>query len=299
MNTIKKILSASGGIITSLIIAIGFTACEKEIEFDIPVSEPKYVIEGWIENGEVAKVIITRSAPYFDPIDSATLANSLVTDAVVTVSDGISTENLVLGLNPASFPYIMYMGSTIKGEAGKTYSLNVQVDGNTFTAQTFLLPPVSFDSIWFKVEPNEDSLGYVWASCQDEGSTTDWYRVFTKRLGKDPDFVPMLGSTWEDKYFNGQEFVFSMFRGQASFLMEPPESEEGEFGFFKIGDSVVTKLAHIEFAVYDFWSAAESEIFSGGNPFSSPTKIPSNIQGGALGIWSGYSVTCDTIVASY
>jgi hypothetical protein len=288
------------GIVLILLAGIFLTtSCEKEIEFDIPKSDPKYVIEGWIDNGRPACVIITKSAPYFDPIDSTTLANSLVPNATVTVSDGSTTETLVFGLNPDYFPYLMYQGNTLIGEVGKTYYLNVSVDGYTFTAQTKLLEPVSFDSIWFKVEPNEDSLGYVWAACTDNGASTDWYRVFTKRLGKDQAFVPMLGSTWEDKYFNGQQFIFSMFRGEASFLMETPTNEEGEFGFFKIGDSIVTKLSHIEYPIYDFWSGAESEIFSGGNPFSTPALIPSNIQGGALGVWSGYSSTYDTIVASY
>jgi hypothetical protein len=81
--------------------------------------------------------------------------------------------------------------------------------------------------------------------------------------------------------------------------MEIPESEEGEFGMFKIGDTVITKLSHIEYPIYNFWSAAEAEIFAGGNPFSTPAKIPSNIVGGALGVWSGWSSTYDTIICSY
>lgn len=285
-------------IITYLLIFFLYS-CEKEIEIDLPKPEPNYVIEGWIENGETATVIITKSSPYFDPIDSTTLSNSMVTNAVITVSDGITSESLALSINPDIYPFIMYMGSSLKGEVGKTYYLTVSVADKVFTAQTTLLAPVSFDSSWFKVEPNKDSLGYVWVACSDNGASEDYYRVFTKRIGKDAAFVPMLGSVWEDKYFNGQQFVASIFRGQTSFLIEPPASEEGEFGFFKIGDTIITKLAHIEYPIYKFWTAAESGFFSGGNPFSSPALIPSNIQGGALGVWSGYAVCKDTVIATF
>lgn len=276
-----------------------FIACEKEITIDIPKPDPKIVIEGWIENGFPARVIITKSAPYFDPIDSATLANSLVTNATVTVSDGIISENLVIGLNPEYFPYVMYMGNTLIGEVGKTYYLTVVVDGNTYTSETTLLQPLQLDSVWFGLEPGKDSLGYIWGIGNDNAATEDFYRMLTKRIGKDAGFVPMLGSTWEDKYFNGQQFTFSIFRGEASYLMETPAEEEGQFGFFKIGDSVIVKLSCITDPVYQFWSAAEAETFSGGNPFSSPALIPTNIKGGALGVWSGYASTTDTVVASY
>jgi hypothetical protein len=265
---------------------------------DIPKPDPKIVIEGWIENGQPAKVIITKSAPYFDPIDSATLANSLVTNATVTVSDGFSTETLSLGFNPEAFPYIMYMGSSIIGEAGKTYSLSVTVDGATYTSQTTILQPIYLDSLWFKLDADKDSLGYIYGIGTDPAESADYYRLFTKRLGRDAGYVPMVGSTWEDKYFNGQQFTFYIFRGEASYLIEDQGNEE-EFGYFRIGDTVVTKLARIPQPVYAFWYAAESEIFAGGNPFTSPSIIPSNIEGGALGVWSGYGASMDTIIISY
>lgn len=302
MNTRNNIKYYITKFIFSAIIVFGsiaiFSACEKEIEIDLPRPDPKIVIEGWIENGQSARVIITKSAPYFDPIDSTTLANSLVTNATVTVSDGTLSENLTLGFNPEYFPYIMYMGSTLKGVPGKTYSLTVQVDGATYTSETTILEPLQLDSVWYYVEPGKDSLGYVWAIGSDPGETEDFYRVFSKRLGRDQAFVPMIGSTWEDKYFNGQEFTFSVFRGEASYLIDN-QTDSDEFGLFRIGDTIVIKLARIPQPIYEFWSAAEAETFAGGNPFSTPALIPSNIKGGALGVWSGYASTMDTIIASY
>ena len=49
--------------------SIAFSSCQKEIEVDIPDYDRKIVIEGRIENGSPAMVIVSRSVPYFDPIN--------------------------------------------------------------------------------------------------------------------------------------------------------------------------------------------------------------------------------------
>jgi len=36
-------------------------------------------------------------------------------------------------------------------------------------------------------------------------------------------------------------------------------------------------------------------MYTAGNPFATPTNIPSNIEGGALGIWVGLSPSVDTL----
>jgi hypothetical protein len=41
-----------------------------------------------------------------------------------------------------------------------------------------------------------------------------------------------------------------------------------------------------------------NQIFSGGSPFGEPTNIPTNIEGGALGIWVAYSPWVDTLVCN-
>jgi hypothetical protein len=270
-------------------------SCTKEITIDLPKQPSQYVVEGWIEQDQFATVIITKSAGYFDPIDSATLFNSIVQNADVVVSDGINSETLVIGINPAYFPYIMYMGSSLKGVVGRTYTLTINVDGNTLTSFTTIPEPRSLDSVWFKLAGNSDSLGYIFGQGSDEGNFQDYYRMFTLRKHKDSGYVPMFGSVWDDKYFNGQTFTFQIYRGQASFLEpETPESRK-EFGKFKLGDSVIVKLSLIDYAHYLFWKSYEGELFAGGNPFSNPASVKSNVTGG-LGVWGGYGSSYDTIV---
>lgn len=281
-----------------LFLSVFTVSCTKDIIFEIPDQDPKIVIEGWIEQGKAPVVIVTRSAPYFDPIDSATLANSIVADAIVTVSDGVNKDTLTLTINPLMYPFIMYTdtASMITGQEGRTYYLTVQAGGTEYTAQTTIPPVLVLDSVWFEPAVDETEYGSVYGKGTDPGATNDYYRVFTMRKNKDFAFIPILGSVWDDKVFNGQSFVFEMPRGFGSNVIPMSEEDMENFSLYRVGDTVITKLCHLDEISYFFWRAAESEVFSGGNPFSSTTSIPSNINGGGLGIWWGYGASYDTVI---
>ncbi len=284
-------------ILIGVIIITLFSYCEKEITIDLPEPEEKIVVEGWIEQDDYPVVIVTKNAPYFAAVDSASLFGLIVTDAKVTVSDGINYEELSLSINPDYFPYLVYNGNFIKGEIGKTYYLTVEVEGKTLTASTTIPQLVPFDSVWFKLEPQKDTLGFLWAHLSDDPDADNFYRIFTKRINEDKKFIPIFGSAYEDKFFNGQSFAFSIYRGIESFSDESEYENYHEMGYFKIGDTIVVKNCSIDEAHYKFWRTLEQEMYSGGSPFAVPTTIISNIQGGGLGVWGGYAVSLDTVIA--
>lgn len=271
------------------------SSCEKNIQVEIPEYEEKIVVEGWIEPNEVAYVMLTKNSAFFSTVDSAALTNMLISDAIVTVSNGTKSEQLTLTFDPNYAPPILYKGSTLKGEVGKTYTLKIEVNGKILTSSTTIPKPISLDSVWFKVEPDKDSLGYIWGSFSDPANEINFYRLSTKRIGKDKRFIPIMGAVYEDKFFNGQSFIFSINRGLESYTSE---ATDPEFMYFKIGDTVIVKTTAIDYNTFAFWRSAEMEMFSSGNPFATPTYIPTNIEGGALGVWGGYGVSYDTIIAN-
>ena len=61
-------------------------------------------------------------------------------------------------------------------------------------------------------------------------------------------------------------------------------------------DSKLMASVQNQRAVADFFEKKYNQMYSGGNPFATPTNIPTNIKGGALGIWVGYSPWFDTLV---
>jgi hypothetical protein len=268
-------------------------SCEKEIDLNLPDPEIKIVVEGWIDQDDYAIVMLTKSSPYFSVVDSATIVNMIVQNATVVVSDGLLYDTLKPFFDPSYFPPFLYKGSLIKGEINKTYTLQVITDSVTLTASTTITPPVPLDSLWFKVEPELDSLGYVWGRFQDPGDQLNFYRLFTKRINKDQRFIPTFGSAYDDKFFNGQSFEFSLMRGIESLT---DTTADAEMTYFKIGDTIVVKACTMDKAHYDFWRTAEGEMYMSGNPFSSPTQIMTNIEGGGLGVWGGYGVYTDTVI---
>ncbi|MBU0486445.1 MAG: DUF4249 domain-containing protein [Bacteroidetes bacterium] len=291
--------------IVAIALLMGILAgCEKDITIDLPESERKTVIEGWIENGDYAMVLITRNSPYFSKIDSAAIIDMILINAKVTLTDGVQTEVLdpppfPIPNNWDYFPPYVYKGKVIKGEVGKTYTLTVEADDQTYMAVTTIPAPVRFDSLWIEKNPAKgDTLGMLWARFTDGPDLGDYYRIFTKRIGNDRKFLPIMGSVYEDKFFNGKTFDFSMYRGFETLTdesqFEGPAAEE--IGYFKVGDQIAVKLCAIDRAHFAFWRAAEAEFFTGGNPFATPAKIPTNFTGGALGYFGGYGATIDTLL---
>ncbi|MGD0710763.1 MAG: DUF4249 domain-containing protein [Bacteroidales bacterium] len=288
----KKILSLL--ITAGLFVIVMLYSCEKDIKINIPNAPTKIVVEAWIDLNDYPIVLLTKSLPFFGTIDSAMLASLIIQDATVVVSDGFSTDTLAKIFDPNYLPYIQYKGTKIKGVAGRIYSLTVKDEGQTLTATTTIPPPIPLDSAWFKVQPSMDSLGYVWATFTDPPQPGNYYRIFTKRLSIDKIFIPELGSVYEDRFFNGQTLTFSILRGPSSNIS--PTSDP-EATYYKKGETIIIKTCTIDQVQYNFWRSAENEVYGGGNPFVNPSQIPTNINGGGLGVWGGYGCSFDTVIA--
>lgn len=267
--------------------AILLLACVPEPELDQATYEPKLVIDGSIESGGFPRVVLSNSASYFMNIDSANIRDLIVSTAKVTVSDGTTDEILTLKRDDDFFPPYVYQGTSLKGEAGKTYTLTVEVKGKHYTASTTIPPPAKFDKLWFELAPGKDSLGYVYGQLTDNAEEANYYRVFTQRLNQDSRFIPVYLSAVGDQYFNGKQFTFTILRGPKNFTNVIDDL------YFKRGDSVRVKLCSMDRAHFDFWRTVERELYVVGNPFSSSgNEIISNIDGdNALGVWGGYGVS--------
>ncbi len=77
-----------------LLLPFLLTACEKEITVDLPETASKVVVEGTIETGQPPVVLLSRTQSYFEPTSIAGLASLYITDGVVIVSDGFTTDTL-------------------------------------------------------------------------------------------------------------------------------------------------------------------------------------------------------------
>ncbi len=289
-------------ILILIIASVIIFSCEKEVTVDLPRPEDRIVFEGSIENNQYASLIITRNTAYFDVVDANTLVDMVVIDtsAIITVTDGIIIDTLQLGFDFNGFIPIKYAGSKLKGEIGKTYTLNAFIEGNSYSAVTTIPQPLELDSVRFKYnnpDATEDSTGFLWLYANDPPVLGDYYKIFTKTINKDSIFVHPFNSVTDDQFFNGQPIELGVSRGYNPASGEESDQSEEDIPrwMFVKGETVVVKFCTIDAKHYDFWYSIELQNSSDGNPFAAPVTIKSNIEGGALGIWGGYGVTLDTI----
>lgn len=289
----------------ALVAVLLMAACEKNIDLDLKGAESKIVVDGYIESGFVPYVILSRSQDYFAPIGPSTLNNLPLRNAIVTISDGTDTVQLlevdttINGVQVGGF-YIALdpqtLLPTLIGTPGTTYTLHVRTsDGEAVRSTALLPPPVALDSTWFKVQEDFDSLGFVWAKLKDPDTLGNNYRWFAKRLNKDQFFIAPFGSTFEDRFINGQRFDFAYSRGSVQNSTAEEDLNE-EAGFYKKGDTIVIKFCTVDRSTFEFWRDAENQLGSSGSPFAVPSNVKSNISGGR-GLFATYTASYDTVIA--
>lgn len=286
-------------------------SCQKEIEFDLPDVEQSIVLEGTLESGQPPVIFLTNTQGYFDPIDSSTFNNIFVHDADVVLFNG--TDNITLDeITFNGFSVYTSLDPAALGAFETNYKLTVQVGDKELIARTKIPNPLPLDSTWFDAYPAYDSLGFIWARFTDPDTVGNCYRWFAQRinsyrynypapyddvLGQMKDSRPLapVGSSTDDKLFNGLTFDFVATRGEDGFL-EGPDDEGIEEGFFKRGDTVVIKSTTTTYPSYLYIRAMENAAASNGSIFSSPGNLPYNVEGDGVGILNGYGVSFDTVI---
>lgn len=284
-----------------ILLAGTMLSCEKAISFKPRNAGPTVVIEATIENGQPPMVILSHSLNYFSNISPDSLAASFIHQAEIHISNGSKTHRLKEYAFPANNGYTVYyysidsgnLATAFPGELNKSYSLQVKTGGKEYTAVT-TIPNLTktFDSLWWLPAPNNPDSNKVIVM----GRTTDppgfgnYIRFFTQSNAE--PFLPGYTSVFDDQIVDGKTYEIQIEHG-----VDRNESIDLEdYAFFYRGDVVSVKLCNIDKATFDFWRTMEYNYTSIGNPFSSPVKVLSNIQGGGLGYFGGYAVQYATLV---
>jgi Domain of unknown function (DUF4249) len=274
------------------IIGLLFSGCEKPIHFDLKSSNPKLVVEATIENDQYPIVVLTRSVNYFARFSYGLLDSAFVHNADVTISNGTLTQHLKeYGASITNgFTFYYYTtdpGNTataFKGELNHAYKLNIQADAEQYSATT-TIPNFNkvIDSLFWKPAPVADSNKVVlMIKATDPPGYGDYIRYFT-RTNSGPFLAP-LNSVFDDLFIDGTTYTIQLEPG-----VDRNAKRTDDEHYFNRGDIVTLKLSSIDRATYDFWRTMEYSYASVGNPFSTPTKVLSNISNNALGYFGGYA----------
>ena len=267
-------------------------SCNKEKDIGYVEYVPKIAVEGWIENGTPATVMLTWTAPFDQKMDTAFLLEHVIRSAKVSVSDGEQTEILTLGSNSNYLPPYVYYGTSLKGEIGKSYSLKIEYRDGIISAETCIPEPVALEEIRFEKESPSDTTGYIYIRFLN---TSDlYYQIATRVDEKETVFTPCLYGNISSASFGKNEMVsLQVSKGPVLY----PQLNFSTY--FTVGNTISLKFRTQPKDGYDFWTSWQNEVLNAQNPiFPANTSLKSNISGG-VGIWCGYGTYNYTLEKQY
>lgn len=284
--------------------------CQREIDMELPEYQPKLVIEGTIENGSPAMVLLTRSIPYFAEINMETLRDSVLITGkqarVFVTSETGQTEELRYQLS-LNAPYLVaFIGKNVIGHEETHYTLRVEYDGKTYTAETYIPKTFDLDSIGFdqSAEILNEKQATIRMQITDPADEENYYAFFCKvkcPTLQDRLWISGLPVAFDDRTFNGLTFNYELTRLGYSTLLYGmmDDSQQEAFGrrTFRPGDTVYVKRTQIDYHTYRYLLSAGSEAAMGSNPFTNPMPAVTNFDSDeVLGHWSGFAAKIDTLV---
>lgn len=307
-----KFLYASGRYLLAFISAALLccaAGCEKEVKINLATGGSQLVVNGVIETGQPPLLALTRSIGYFARIDLATLENSFVHNATVTVSDGnrevslreysIDTTNNITGGTNKFYFYSIDTAQpgaiSFLGRVDHFYKLRVLVDGKTYESTTKIPKCKPVDSM-VAIAPAKPAEKAPTARLlniyyTDPDTPGNCIRYFTQRNSE--PLYPGYNSVYDDQIINGtKSAVIPLLIGFDRDIKEINDSTGRVFP----GDTILLKWCAIDRGVYNFYLTYEYSLGTVGNPFASPINVKSNISNGALGIWAGYGSVTSTLI---
>lgn len=299
--------------LTLLAVCLMMFGCQQEIDMKLPDYQPKLVVEGSIETGSPAMVMLSKSIPYFSEINLGALMNDVLVNGtqarVFVTSETGETEELQWQITPEAPYYMAFVGKNVLGKEQTHYTLSVEYDGQTYTAETYIPKSFDLDSIGFDQSSDllDDTMATIRVLMSDDPNEVNYYAFFCKvRSPKLTDrlWVCNLPVAFDDRTFNGLSFNYEISRYGYSILMRDLLSEEDRENFrritFRPGDTVYVKHTQIDHHTYLYLLSAGTEAAFGSNPFTNPLPALTNFNSDrVLGHWSGYATKTDTLVWWY
>ena len=266
-------------ILLALSLLLPLLSCRKE---EGPVRD-RLVVEGWIDSGGNPRVMVTSSfTPGADSVSLKDLYDHVLRWCKVTLSDG-EEETVLTGMYSRDpFPSYIYSTGRMRGEVGKTYTLQVDADGRSASARTTIPPPCRLESLESVSFDGSDSLFLIRARFRWDPERQERYKFFVRIENADSSYVAASMSLSGTVAPDGMTEVtirpgYSLFRRKRL--------------AFASGERVFIKISTLEEDLYWFWKTYEDQLSLARTPFFSIDRgLPGNVEG-ALGYFAGYGST--------
>jgi Domain of unknown function (DUF4249) len=263
MKLVRNILAVTA-------VVVGLASCEKVINVDLKNAEPKLVIEGTVDDaGNPATVILSKSAVF-----SANGNYPKVSGAVVTIKDNAGNS-----YNLPETSAGKYTNASVLGVVGRTYTLEVKLNGVTYKASSTIPRKMSLDTI---VVSTGIATGTS-SSAADKVAGVVYEDL--PGFGDNSQIIVTINGT-RDRNLYVSDDIFTD-GGSSPFYTFNPNLK------IKTGDTYSAELRFIDKNVYRYFYGVQ-DLLSGNTVPANPTT---NLTGGdALGYFSAHTSEKKTII---
>jgi len=262
-----------------ILAVVLLSGCEETIQLDLKQTPSRLVIEGQVTDVKGLQYVrVSKSQDFY--LSGGT---QKISDATVTITDNTG-ESVQLVHNPNgnadSVGYYLPSKDYV-GVIGHTYTLNVVVDGSTYTAVDKLLPVTTIDSLGYQLnrfrvrdEPSDGKIWELLMYAKEPQETEDNYLFKFYRNDS------LIYTEDTDVYVFNDYGIGERIDGVSSPVYYAP------------GDKARVEMYSISRDGYLFYNDLNTIMNSDGGMFSPPPANPrSNITGGALGFFQVSAMT--------
>ncbi len=290
-----------------LLAFVGIYSCTKDISFDGSTLNGKeeLFIEGILYPQETAKIYVSLSVPFFN--EKVLPQEIFARSARVILSTDSWSEELQKDSIFEKFRcrWIPFFGGTNPIEYGKTYDLQVDYEGETFSASTTIDQPkvnlidVEYVENFYDVYGGHDG---VIIKYQDPPGSGNYYRFQMDRMMDNTRFHAHVLDGIPNNCTQPGELFFTRDLGRVIFSdigYDGTIAEENvEVSYeYRQGDETTVYLLSLDQKSATFFKDLDDQLQSILNPFVEPTFLHSTIEG-TLGVF-GSAVQSDPFPFTY
>lgn len=249
----------------TILLGLFLLSCEKEIQLPLDPNQSLLVIDGSITD---------EAGPYYLKLSKSNAISAssnflAVTNALVIIKDNLGQVDTLKHDKEG-----IYKTNKIKGIYGNTYYLEVLVADKKYTANSTMPQKVPFDSLRINPFPINSEIRYnVIPVYKDPIQLGNSYR-FIQKIN---DTLDQTFHVFNDNLNNGKENQRPIRGGSDSLEV-------------KLKDIVAVEMQCITRPTYLYFYTLYQQSGAGPGGGTTPSNPPSNIVGGALGIFSAHTV---------
>ena len=261
--------------IISLVISTIITSCTKNITVTPANASGQLVIEGNLTNVSGPQyVMLSSNVPFYNSNKYPPVAG-----ATVTIGDRSGNSYLL-----PEGPQGTYSFNPLAGAAGTTYTLKVQVNGHTYTANSTMPSAVNLDSISaannnsFRKSKKGNPSKTITVYYQDPAGVSNYYRF----------------AMWVNGVQVNSIFTFDDLLSDGKYISQ--KLGETDIDIYS-GDTVKVEMQCIDKPLYTYWFTMMQQQGEGINgtslAFSNP---PTDIIPATLGYFSAHTTQTQIII---